>query len=108
MKIDFSAPINDINGEPMKDGETIITLGSICCTALLATYQDEQNIGGPEKVRRFHLAEHAITGKPQDVDIKDVDLLRTLIAKAFNPLVVGRAYNIIDPKLEVVEDIKGA
>jgi hypothetical protein len=37
MKIDFSAVIKDLDGDPVKDGEKDATLGRVACTALLAS-----------------------------------------------------------------------
>lgn len=98
MNIDFSAVILDIEGKPTKDGaEKDLTLGAVSCTALLAQYADEQSLSGDEKVKRFRLAEAAVKGGVQDIKVEDAALLKKLLAKAFGPLVVGRAYDIIEP-----------
>jgi hypothetical protein len=57
MKIDFSAAIKDLDGNPAKHGEKDATLGHVACTALLASYADEQNLAAEDKVKRFRLAE---------------------------------------------------
>ena len=97
MKIDFSAVIKDLDGDPVKDGEKDATLGRVACTALLASYADEQNLAAEDKVRRFRLAEIAAKGGEREVKVEDVALIKTLIGKAFAPLVVARAYDIIEP-----------
>ena len=97
MKIDFSAVIKDLDGDAVKDGEKDATLGRVACTALLASDADEQNLAAEDKVKRFRLAEVAARGGEQEVKIDDVALVKTLIGKAFAPLVVGRAYDIIEP-----------
>jgi hypothetical protein len=97
MKIDFSAVIKDLEGDAVKDGEKDATLGRVACAALLASYADEQNLPAEDKVKRFHLAEVAAKGGEQEMKIDDVALIKTLIGKAFAPLVVGRAYDIIEP-----------
>lgn len=99
MKIDFSAAITNLDGTPAKDGDADVTLGKVSCGALLATYPDEQHLSGEEKVKRFRLAETAAKGGEQEIKVEDVALLKKLIAKAFPPLVVGRAYDIIEPPL---------
>jgi hypothetical protein len=66
MKIDFSAVIKDLDGDPVKDGEKDATLGRVACTALLAGYADEQSLSGEEKVKRFRLAEIAAKGGEQE------------------------------------------
>jgi hypothetical protein len=97
MKIDFSAVIKDLDGDPVKDGEKDATLGRVACTALLASYADEQNLAAEDKVRRFRLAEIAAKGGEREVKVEDVALIKQLIGKAFAPLVVARAYDIIEP-----------
>lgn len=97
MQIDFSAKIKDLKGAVMKDGDSDVTLGAISCTALFALYPDEQNLAAEEKVKRFRLAQSAVDGGVQDIPVDDVAALKKLIGRAFNPLVVGRAFDIIDP-----------
>ena len=97
MKIDFSAVIKDLDGDAVKDGEKDATLGRVACAALLASYSEEQNLPAEDKVRRFRLAEIAAKGGEQDVKVEEVALIKTLIGKAFAPLVVARAYDIIEP-----------
>jgi hypothetical protein len=94
MKIDFSAAIKDLDGEAAKDGEKDATLGRGACTALLASYADEQNLAAEDKVKRFRLAEVAARGGEQEIKIDDVALIKKLIGKAFAPLIVARAYDI--------------
>src|SRR5262245_40116210 len=97
MKIDFSAVIKDLDGEAVKDGEKDATLGRVACTALLASFADERNLPAEDKVRRFRLAEIAAKGGAREMKVEDVALMKKLIGKAFAPLVVGRAYDIIEP-----------
>jgi hypothetical protein len=97
MKIDFSALILDLEKTPLKDGDNDVTLGSVSCTALLATYPNETDLSGDEKVKRYRLALAASEGGEQEIKVEDAALLKKLIAKAYAPLVVGRAYEIIEP-----------
>jgi len=97
MKIDFSAVIKDLDGEAVKDGDKVATLGRVACTALLASYADEQNLPAEDKVRRFRLAEIAAKGGEREVKVEDAALIKQLIGKAFAPLVVASAYDIIEP-----------
>jgi len=97
MKIDFSSVIKDLDGDAVKDGEKDATLGRVACAALLASYADEQNLPTEDKVKRFRLAEVTSKGGEQEIKIDDVALIKKLIGKAFAPLIVARAYDIIEP-----------
>lgn len=102
MKVNFSLPILDLNGAPIKEGgsdaNADMTLASISCNALLAPYQDENNLDGAEKTKRFKLALKVNDGGIIDLAVEDVSLLKRLIAKGYAPLVVGRAYELLDPE----------
>lgn len=95
MKIDLSTTILDLDKKPIKDGEKDFTLATACCNALLTPEQGETS--GEEKVKRFRLAEKVYDGGEQELSVDDVALLKKLIGKIYPPLVVGRAFEILDP-----------
>lgn len=95
MKIDFGAVIRDIRGEPVGEGEKKLTLGAVSCQALLGTYADEKALAAQEKVKRFTLAALCSNDSEAELSAEDVVRLKELIGKAYGPLVVGRAYEII-------------
>ena len=103
MQVNFDAPITDLKGVVLKDGENDVTLASVSCTALMASFPDEQNLDAKAKVRRFHLAEAAVDGGVQDLETEDVTELKKVLGKAFGPLVVGRAFEIIESASVVKE-----
>ena len=94
--IDFSAVLTDLDGNPMKDGENDATLGRIATNALLLPYQDEQNLSGEDKLKRFMLAGKA-RGPAVELTVEEIALAKRLIGKAYGPLVVGRAWALLDP-----------
>lgn len=96
MKLDFSAKIKDQNGNPIDEAGKDLTLGGVSCTALLATFADEQNLAPAKKVERFQLAMIVAKGGKQDVTPEQFTELKGLLGKAFGPLIVGRAYQILD------------
>lgn len=110
MKIDFSTVLNDLKGVPLKDGlppaegqedkREELTLGSVVCSALLATYPDENNLDPKVKFQRFKLAEKASDGGEQELTVEDAAEIKKLLGKAWGPLVMGRAYEILDPPSE--------
>lgn len=82
-----SADVEDLHG----DRE--VTIGSIAVNALLTPYEDERNLSGDDKVKRFRLAQsiHDAVGEIE-VTVEQVALLKSLIAKAYTPLIVGQAW----------------
>ena len=104
MKIDFNKPILDLSGKPVKQDDSAksanATLGTVAVNALMAAYRDEDSLSGADKARRYALALKINKGGTVDLKSEDVTTIKTLIGKAFNPLIVGRAYEIIDPGTE--------
>lgn len=96
MRIDFSREIHDLAGKPISENGVPVTLGSVCSGALLMPYPDERNVSGEDKVKRFRLAEKVYAGGLQDITVEDAALLKQLLAKAYTPLIVGRAYGILE------------
>ena len=99
--IDFSSPITQLNGEPFvgQDGKTMnTTLAIVAENALLASYQDEQNLSGEDKVKRFVLA-RKIHENEKNVELTadEITLIKKLIAKSYNPLITGESWRILDP-----------
>lgn len=105
MKIDFSAELTGLTGDPLKD-ETgaVINLGMVCIHVLLTPLTDPargqpENPPATEKVRFANLAQDIFTStKPLDLGVEDVGLLKERIGRAFPPLTVARAWELLDPK----------
>lgn len=96
MKLNFSTPILDLEAKPIVAKDKPVTLGSVVIEALMATFPDEANLPGADKVKRFSLGMAVTKGGEQDISVDDVVLLKTLIGKAYGPLVVGRVYELIE------------
>ncbi len=107
--IDFSAKILDLNGAPFIDDikcpmekgarkcEDDAILAAIATRALMASYPDETNLGLDEKVKRFGLALKLKDGGDVKLSVEDIAMLKKLIGKAYSPLIVGRAVELLDP-----------
>lgn len=97
MKIDFSAPILDLDGKPI---EGDLTLGSLSVNALLATLMDHgqpEQLSGTEKVRQAVLAQKIHSEKTIDLQAEDVALLKDRIGRSYAPLAVMQAWQLLDP-----------
>ena len=105
MRRDLTQPILDLNEKtiphPQREGEHY-TLCDVALSALMASYEDEKSLTGKDKADRMQLA-LKINKRPKEVDltVEQLALLKQLIGKGFGPLVVGRAYELLEqePKL---------
>ena len=110
MRRDFSQPILDLNDKPVKmqtgvDGAvTEMTLGMIAMNALLGTYEDERNLTGKEKAERMQIALR-INKRMKEVDLtaEQMTMVKTLIAKCYGPLFVGRAWELLELEPKAVD-----
>lgn len=95
---DFSAPITNIDGTPLKDpsGKPIeLTVRTAVINALMAPYRDEQNLSGTEKIRRADLARKIYERDPSvnNLSPADEDLIKKLVNKFYpSPLVVSQVW----------------
>jgi len=103
----------DIISPPEKDekkGKPFL-LKTACANALLGAYRGEENLSGADKTKRYHLATEIFKSNGAvDLSIDDIKLLKDLIAKMASPLIVGQAFDILDPPKKEVKPttVKGS
>jgi hypothetical protein len=98
-KIKILTALTTLEGVEMNDeNEKKITLRLIACNALQATFDDERNLSGEEKIKRFNLALKITKTDFPDLSAEEIAEIKKLIAKGYPPLIVGRCYEILDPK----------
>jgi hypothetical protein len=73
------------------------TLSRVAATALIQAYADEANLDGETKVKRFALAMKVTGAKKLGLAAEEIAVLKERIGKAYGPLIVGRAYQLLDP-----------
>jgi hypothetical protein len=97
---DFTALITDIDGAAIEDGtadKKPFTLGDAAVKALVTPYPDEPNLAAEEKFKRAELA-FRIRNKPDLVmSAEETAMVKKLIGKAYAPIVVFRAWPMLDP-----------
>ncbi len=117
MKIKLNYVFKTLDGKPIinrvaekdEEGKKVVvekefTFKQICENALLVQVPDSRgqpvkSIDGNEKVRRYSLALQIHNAKSEiDLSVDDVKLLKDLIADMGSPLIVGQAWNILDPR----------
>lgn len=98
MLIDFKKEILNLKNEPLKlpDGSKLL-LGGVCEEALMGNFPDESGLSGADKVKRFGLAiKISKEFLPIEITIEEAAELKRLVAKAYGPLVVGRAWEALE------------
>jgi len=98
MLVDFKKELVDLNGIVILDttGKPA-TLKGVTIDALMAVYQDEQNLGGEEKLKRYELG-LMLSKDMFEVTVEEISLIKKLIGKAYGALIVGQAWNILEGK----------
>lgn len=90
MKINFDTKLKQIDGTEV-DG----TVRELAVQALLATFNNEGEIGGDEKEKRYLLAKKIQAGE-QDLTVEEAALVKKLVGMAYQPLFVGQAYAVLN------------
>jgi hypothetical protein len=107
--ISFSQKLTQLDGSDIVDAGATMTLGKACVAALCATFQDEQNLPGLEKFERYVLASKITDaekdGQSIELSAAEAEKLRTLVGKAYSPIVAGQAWKILS-ELAVTLDQK--
>jgi len=99
-KIDVTQKLVGLDGEPLKDQkQEDLVLRSICENALLGMNPKEQ-IAGEEKMARYALAMKIHKYDEVDLSAEEITKIKKIVGDSYAPLVVGRAWEILDPKGE--------
>lgn len=98
MQVLLNSGLVDFEGEVMKDAKgSPAVLRGVCIDALMAQFEDEKNLSGDEKLKRFDLALKVKKAEdPADFTVEEVALLKKLIGKAYGPLVVGQTWKMLE------------
>lgn len=98
MKINFDAPVLDLAEKPMSDEDgRPVTLGTVVVQALLATLRGDESMAGLAKAECGHLAMQLFPGGEHDLKAEQVAMIKERAGRAFTPLVVARAWALLDP-----------
>jgi hypothetical protein len=98
LAIDFKAPITQLDGSTIPvsgEDKSPLTLGKVCEDSLVATLPNDQPTPA-EKNQRFWIALKIHEGK-SDLTADEITITKKVIGLAYGPLVIGRAYALLDP-----------
>jgi len=98
MQLLLGKELLDLEGKaiPSQPGK-LATVRGVCIEALLATYNDEAQLAGEEKLKRWELAvkiKNAVD--PVEITVEETSLIKLLVGKAYSPLVVGQVWKILE------------
>lgn len=96
MKINWDAKITNFEGEPIKDGEKDVTLATISCSVFISALKGDDQLSGEEKEKLFKIGLAASEGGVSEITADQAATLKKRIGVAYAPLIVGRAYEIIE------------
>lgn len=93
MKIDVTPVITDLEGKPIEG----VTLRKVICDSLLLPLEGDEKLSGEKKAQMYALAVKTHNEDQPDFRAEDIAEIKARIGKRFAPLVVGRAYALLDP-----------
>ena len=79
-----------------KTGRPQITLKRVAVNALQAIFEDERNLDGSEKLKRWQLAMKIHLGGDVDLTTEEIALVKKLIGKLYGASVVGPAWTALE------------
>lgn len=82
-------------GEEITNKEKAVTLKSACINALGAMFEDERNLEGEEKLKRFKLS--LKIDAEGELYPEEIVLLKKCVGKMYAPNVMGLIWSKIDP-----------
>lgn len=100
MKVHFGAEIKTLGGETMKmsiGDSDAATLGDVAINALLTMTEKDKKLTGVQKFELYVLATIIKAGGEIDIKAKDIVLLKDRIGEINGPLIIGRAYELLEP-----------
>lgn len=97
MKLDFSAPLLDIEGNPVElEVGKPSTVATACINALLGNYMDEQGLSGEEKTKRYVLARIVAQRNDPVLLADEIETIKVLVAKMYSPVICGQVWLMLD------------
>lgn len=92
-KVNLDTLIRDLSGDPISD----LTAKKIMVDALLVTLEEDARLTGEQKIKNFTLAQRVSCGGEVELIAEDIALIKSRVARAFNTLVTGRVWELLDP-----------
>lgn len=92
MKIDYEAPIRDLDDEPMVLPDGPLLIGSVIVNSLLAPQKEP--LPGEESLHRYMVA--MAVKKGEGITVEDAALIKKVVPSTYGPLVYGRVVEALE------------
>jgi hypothetical protein len=99
MKVDFGKKLITLDGSIVRkspNSDDPATLREISIESLMTMADDEKNLSGDDKVKRYYLALKIKDAQEIDITVEEAALLKKLIGRAYGPLIVGQAWEMLE------------
>jgi hypothetical protein len=110
MKIDFTKVLTTFDGQEIKEGDKVFTLGFVAANALLTdepAQQGQAPVDGMTKAKNGWLAEKIYQSiSPLEITAEEIVLVKDKVGKFFPTLIVCQVYKMLEnPVVEGVSDV---
>jgi hypothetical protein len=99
MKIDFSQPITDLEGNAIKADGGDLTLGFVSINALLTPLEGDKQLKGEDKCEHLELAERLYNQAEVEIGAVELAILKKRIGKLYSTLPAGRALALLEREI---------
>jgi hypothetical protein len=103
MKRNFDHTLKTLDGSDVvdvaaiKDGVApVLSMKTVAVNSLMATFEDDRNVSGDEKLNRYLLATRINAGGEVELNAEEILSLKKLIGRGYNALVVGQAFLFLE------------
>ena len=98
MNLNLDQVLLNLDGSPLMDGTEPVTLKKICVSACLNAIGggEDAQLSSEKKLSLYRVALAVSNGGVVDVSVEDRALLKERIGKMYFPLIVGRAFTMLE------------
>lgn len=112
MKIDVTQAIKGLDGKPLMEQDPDgpegaarqMTVGTAFLTALTAILEEDRNLSGEKKMKRYKIGLKIVGEDEVDLEIEEAAEVKMLVGKVFGPAVVGPLWDVLEGVEEKIED----
>lgn len=96
MKIATATVLNDLDGDPIKDGEKDLTVGRALSGALITAVQGQEDQTPAQAADKYDLAMKLRNQKEVNLSSEQVTLCKEMVAKVYAPIISGQIVKLLE------------